>query len=166
MDVSLLSSSELLRRKLVGDRMLTAYTLQEVREAKAALLEWRADYPDDRAILEGGEILLHSEDFANEREDQRIALGMTEEEGVVRDHILMATFRCHTLLETQRARRDLEDWLRRYPQDRPYLDEYFAALERAESLYREVDTWIAEAEAQGVSLIEGGTAPELASTYG
>jgi hypothetical protein len=122
------------REHVVG-LMMSAWTMDEVREAQAALLAWVDQHPDDWGILEGGEILSHREDFAREREEERIALGMTEQEGNARDALILLTRRAATLEEIDAAERQVNAWLTVYPRDER-VRERIEYLERERELAR------------------------------
>ena len=108
------SEAELEERNRIIRRMMGARTLAEAREAKSAVRAWRAQHPEDDAILSGGEVLSHATDFAELRDAERRALGFRDETGLERERVFVQAERAFTLDEIVHARRELLAWRWKY----------------------------------------------------
>ena len=157
-----LTQKEAARREQIGKMMFYAHTLSEVKCASDALLAWRQEHPEDFNILNGGEVLAHAEDFANEREAEGIALGLSESERRERERILVQASRVYSVAGVQKARAELLRWLDKCPADQNNAAYSLEHLNRSEALYSELEAALAECEAEeAAARIEVGRNPQL-----
>ena len=61
-----------LARDLLSDLVFAARTLPEIATAQEALRQWLRDHPNEQGMRDGFEVLSHREDFARDREAQRL----------------------------------------------------------------------------------------------
>ena len=156
------TEAEMIERKRVGDAVLGAVSLSEVREARAAFLSWLERFPDDFGMRDVGSTLSHATDFANERERQRIAMKLTEEEGRERERVITQVFRIASLRDAKKANTDLTGWLERHEEDIPNSGEYYQAISREWTMYEEIEKDLAILEAKGAAFIDVNAASKTA----
>ena len=105
-------------------------------------------------MRDSGSVLSHATDFANEREQQRVALGLSEAEGVERERVLTQAFRISSLRDAKKAQADLSDWLERHKEDIPNSGEYSKVISRERQMYEEIERSLAILEAKGAAFID------------
>lgn len=112
-------------RKSLISQMFRARTLPEAVAATEALKQWRQEHPEDDGILDGGEILSHSRDYAEwkeanpaeweaEQEAERRAIAAHQPE---RQRMLRDALNARTLAQLDRAEEELFQWNADHPED-------------------------------------------------
>lgn len=131
-------------------RMMDAWTLDDVNEARATLQNWLRAHPDDPSILDAGEVMSHAEDFAKERSEESHALGLTDAEHEERERTFQKARRLQDLPEIAAARTALLAWQRRHPTD-PLTQRYLELLDHEEKTARLIADMLAEESFQAAA---------------
>lgn len=130
-----LTPEQLRERGHVVFRVMNAWALNDVSEAKSALQDWLRAHPDDPSILDAGEVMSHAEDFARERLEESRSLGLTDAEHEEREQTFRKARRVQDPSETTAVRTALLAWQRRYPAD-PLTLRYLELLDHEEKTAR------------------------------
>lgn len=126
-------------RERLNRQVLSARGLPDVLAAKEALRQWMQDHPDDQGMREGFEQLFLLQEIAEwklanpkewqaQQEEEQRAIAALEPE---RGQMLRNARQTRTLVQLDRAERDLFQWAADHPED---VGRDFGIIETMESV--------------------------------